>query len=398
MNHSLARSRTTADSPSWPKKLILGAAHFAESVAEGVKHALEQAMHSESHEWSTMLEHIRKNIQNPRYLDTNDAIRDFKSLVFVIHRKKFFAGMTEREVYKTERELLKFVLFLRELSNQSGLIEKRQSGYSAFSHWMEAAFIYLENDPHPTLQGLKEVAAHDSLEDPNFNSPKKSTLARWKTSDRVRQQLEKYGGAGISHAVETKLTKPVATGEHLDDHHREIWRDTQGENASEKAHRFFAAHSPDVHAKAKHNRNRTYLAKIQESEDETFRKKLSDTLSNIRNIDAYVLLEPNGSSAQEAGRRKMERKCMEIVEFFLPKAKDTAPSYYVQLVSELESLKRTYGLSISLDGHRSDSPAFQLAMDRSNRNGIEFVETTSRRISDRIISKRSALEARRRKF
>jgi len=263
---------------------------------------------------------------------------------------------------------------------------------------MEAAFIYLENDPHPTLHGLKEVMAHDSLEDPNFNSPKKSTLTRWNTAGRVRQQLEKHGGAGISHAVETKLTKPVVTGEHLDDHHREIWRDTQGESISEKSVRFFSAHPPETHAKAKQNRNRTYLSKIQDSEDETFRKKLSDTLSNIRNIDAYVLLEPNGSRAQEAGRGKMERKCMEIIEFFLPKAKDTAPSYYVQLVSELESLKRTYDLSISMDGHQSESHAFRLAMERSHRSGIEFVETSSRQISDKVVSKRSALEARRRKF
>jgi len=119
MTHSLSRSRNAAGSPSWPRKLILGAAHFAETVAEGVKTTFEHAMRSENHEWSTMLEHIRNNIQNPRYLDTNDAIRDFKSLVFVIHRKKFFAGMTEREIYKTEQELLKFVLFLRQLSNRS---------------------------------------------------------------------------------------------------------------------------------------------------------------------------------------------------------------------------------------------------------------------------------------
>lgn len=151
MNHSLARSRTAVDPLSWQKKLMQGVAHFAGNVVGGVKNAVGQVMRSDHREWSTMLEHIRNNIQNPRYLDTNDAIRDFKSLVFVIHRKKFFAGMTEREIYKTEQELLKFVLFLRGLSNRSGLIEKRQSGYSAFSHWMEAAFIYLENDPHPTL-------------------------------------------------------------------------------------------------------------------------------------------------------------------------------------------------------------------------------------------------------
>jgi len=44
----------------------------------------------------------------------------------------------------------------------------------------------------------------------------------------------------------------------------------------------------------------------------------------------------------------MERKCDEIVEFLLPRAKEIAPSYYVQLVSELQSLKKTYNLEVSL--------------------------------------------------
>lgn len=155
-----------------------------------------------------MLEQIRNRIQNPRYLDSNDAIRDFESLVFVVYRDKLFAGKTEREAYQIRKDLLKFILFLRGLSNSSGLIKKRQSGYSAFSHWMDAVYIYLENDPHPTIQGIREIAAHDSLEDPDFSIGNRSAQIRWATPEKVRIQLIKYGGEDTVHRIETHFTKP----------------------------------------------------------------------------------------------------------------------------------------------------------------------------------------------
>ena len=100
---------------------------------------------------------------------------------------------------------------------------------------------------------------------------------------------------------------------------------------------------------AKAIRNKAYLSKILwELDDITFLKKLADTLSNIRNIDAYVLLENNQSLAYKQGKEKMERKCREIVDYFLSRSKRVGPSYYVQLISELESLKETYSLNFSM--------------------------------------------------
>lgn len=147
-------------------------------------------------------------------MDSNDAIRDFESLVFVIYRDKLFVGKTEQETFKIRKDLLKFILFLRSLSNTSGLIKKRQSGYSAFSHWMDAVYIYLENDPHPTLQGIQEIAAHDALEDPDFSFESRSSLIRWSTAEKVHGQLIKYGGKETIHRVETQFTKPLVTVKH----------------------------------------------------------------------------------------------------------------------------------------------------------------------------------------
>lgn len=106
---------------------------------------------------------------------------------------------------------------------------------------------------------------------------------------------------------------------------------------------------PELQMHAKAMRNKAYLSKILwELDDITFLKKLADTLSNIRNIDAYVLLEKKQSATYKEGKEKMERKCREIVEYFLNRSKQVGPSYYVQLISELESLKETYSLSFSM--------------------------------------------------
>ncbi len=115
------------------------------------------------------------------------------------------------------------MLFLRSLSNTSGLIPKRRSGYSAFSHWMEAVYIYLENDPKPTLQGIKEIAAHDAIEDPSFHKANRSSQIRWQTPERVRQQLVKYGGKTVIQTVERDLTKPPLDKRHLEVGNNDIW-------------------------------------------------------------------------------------------------------------------------------------------------------------------------------
>jgi hypothetical protein len=75
-----------------------------------------------------------------------------------------------------------------------------------------------------------------------------------------------------------------------------------------------------------------------------------------------------------------------------------APSYYVQLVSELESLKQAYSLEVPLHGHTSQSIGYKKAVELSRRQGIEFVRVSGRIISGDIMTRRSVIEARKRKF
>ncbi len=394
MENILSRPQNMWKPESLGKRILWGVCKITENLRGGLEKLTGN--HNDP-KWSKLLEQIRTRIYNPRYLDSNDAIRDFESLVFIVYRDKLMAGKSDREAYQIRKDLLRFTLFLRSLSNTSGLVSRRQSGYSAFSHWMDAVYIYLENDPKPTLQGIREIAAHDSLEDPNFNLSSKSQQNRWQTPERVRQQLIKYGGHQALETVEHKLTKPVVSGRHIPHDQREIWHQTFGKTEAERVETYFSQVPPKRYAEARAERNKEYLTQIiSELDDTTFRKKLADTLSNIRNIDAYVLLETDTDNYQQEWRKKMERKCGEIVEYFLSRAQEVAPSYYVQLVSELESLKRTYTLMFALNWHASTNTGFKNAIQQSRKQGIEFVKVSGRIISGGVMTRRVVLEARKR--
>lgn len=104
-----------------------------------------------------ILDRVRHRMIDPKYLNTREAIFDFERLIFVVYKEKLLHGKTDEEITNIKRELLHLCLYLRSLSNSSGLVKERKSGYTAFSHWMEAVYIYLENDSHPTIRGIKEL-------------------------------------------------------------------------------------------------------------------------------------------------------------------------------------------------------------------------------------------------
>lgn len=241
--------------------------------------------------------------------------------------------MSEAEIIRTKRELLRLSLYLRSLSNKSGLISKRKSGFSAFSHWMEAAFIYLENDPQPTIAGIKDLLSHDALEDPVFDDTRKRTK-RWGNEERFMRALERYAGHATLTTI-SYLTKPEPTIKHLH---------IAGHNPQNPE----STATPQVREAAEHARNIDYLRSIGELPDREFLKKLADSLSNIRNVDAFYVLESEGSPRREKGRKKVLRKCTEALHYLVPRASKMAPQYFVQLVSEIDSIVRKYDLDLDL--------------------------------------------------
>lgn len=128
-----------------------------------------------------------------------------------------------------------------------------------------------------------------------------------------------------------KLTKPEITERH---YHRIGFTDNGMGTPSSKE----TEHAGYI-------RNFEFLKSISRLTKTDFRKKLADSLSNIRDVDTFVALEPAYSKEREIGRRKIVRKCQEIIVYLLPRASQIAPTYFVQLVSEIESLIQEYGLT-----------------------------------------------------
>ncbi len=156
--------------------------------------------------------------------------------------------------------------------------------------------------------------------------------------------------------------------------------------------------NPEVFRMAKDARNKQYLESFASGSDTIFCKKLADSLSNIRNIDAFILSKKPGSPGELGGKQQIIRKCQEILEFLLPRAQRIAPSYYVQFISEIESLKKTYNFPLNMGMHSSNSGLFAHAVQVSMQQGIQFRSVKGRRLSEDISVSRVSLEARRFKF
>ncbi len=183
------------------------------------------------------------------------------------------------------------------------------------------------------------MAIHDALEDPDFSQSKRDHK-RWGSIIEVRNSLVKYAGEKSVSRVERHLTKPMVNVHHFDGIVQAKWNIFASRGNFKEAEDYISgvcAENPDALAIAKHARNREYLEDLRNAPDDIFREKLADSLSNVRNMDAFIL-----GHGERQGKAKIARKCQEICDYFLSRALKTAPSYYIQLTSEIESLQETY--------------------------------------------------------
>lgn len=111
---------------------------------------------------------------------------------------------------------------------------------------MEAVFIYLENDPQPTIAGIKDLLSHDALEDPMFDNPRNRTR-RWGDETRFMRALERHAGHATLTTVKY-LTKPEPTIAHL----RLAGHDPEATDIP----------TPQIKEAAEHARNIDYLRSI----------------------------------------------------------------------------------------------------------------------------------------
>lgn len=118
----------------------------------------------------------------------------------------------------------------------------------------------------------------------------------------------------------------------------------------------------DVEYRKKLSRNNRHLYKIRHHlSDVYFLEKMADVLSNVRNLDAFAV--PETRYIDSVG--KVRRKCMEIINYYLPRVMDLNDSYYCQIYSELVSLSEKYALRLPLTREMED--VFALAKKRIQR-------------------------------
>ena len=130
--------------------------------------------------------HIHQKFQNPNYLDglellsdgvvvSNDsAIADFLTIVGTHRAANIFLSeesqvrMSDLSIVENidiQRHLQILLKQLKKLSHGSGRVAGRKNGALAFSHWIEAGYLYLLYDPRPSIEGLYQVLCHDIYED-----------------------------------------------------------------------------------------------------------------------------------------------------------------------------------------------------------------------------------------
>jgi hypothetical protein len=318
---------------------------------------------------SIKIREIHDRFLEPEHLNKDAAIDDLEFLIFSVYKEVFFwRHWNENEVYIAKKRLAKLAIFLRKLSNTSGIIWKRSSGQTAYSHWIEAVYIYIQNDPSPTIDGLMRVGSHDTIEDPDFET---NTSAQW-TKERTVGKLEKLIWKENLQKVRDFHTKPRI---------ERIWLNQQDNLILRISSHFpdqYERTKTEIQHKRKLERNRHHLSKIQhELTDTYFLEKMADALSNVRNLDAFSI----DGNTQE-GITKIRRKCMEIVTYYLPRIQNLHDGYFCQFYTELMSLNTKFHLLLPLNEWLEQ--VFLAAKRRILKKGDIIIEVESRTINTDI--------------
>lgn len=277
------------------------------------------------------LSRIQETFSQPEYLNTNQALHDIGFLIFEAYRPIFFKeDEDENLIENTKKSLFSLGIYLRRLSNQSWLVKIRSSGQTAFTHWMEAIFIYIHSDPSPTIDWLRRVAAHDALEDPLFQDENDTIWSKKVTI----QRLQKFVGSDNLELVKRFHTKPAPSPEHLPQDERRMWDGLT----------FFPNKQPAQKEILHMARNRRHTERINKYHpDIYFLEKMADAISNLRSMDAFSL-----DNTSDEGRKKIHRKCAEAIQYYLPRVVKLWDAYTCQMIFELKSLNEKYWLGFTL--------------------------------------------------
>ena len=184
---------------------------------------------------------IHQKFQNPSYIDgleirsngsimsDDSAIADFLAIVGIHRASHIFLSeeasvqmtdLSTRETSEILRHLQMLLIQLKKLSHGSGRVAGRKNGALAFSHWLEAGYLYLLYDPRPSIEGLYQVLCHDIYEDPKWHiKPTERQDSRASGLDTIgsgtqaalKKRVERLIGTSGGATIERHFTKPPVT-------------------------------------------------------------------------------------------------------------------------------------------------------------------------------------------
>lgn len=299
--------------------------------------------------------------QEGRPIQNDNAIEDLLDLIF-IHLSERICLTDNSDIRvnslpfsygKNSRKRVRLILrYLKWLSQRTGLIDLRSSGHSAFSHWLEAGYIYLVCDPHPTIDGFIRVVGHDTEEDPRqwINSKEVGLPIRTGLGDSLSEKLQRILGSKNHWAIVAYQTKPPISPNTIN-------LDGQLQQATAKRLSWAALlafkkeRNPEWYELARSTRNTAFIARqATEANDRFFLEKMPDLLSNLRSLDAFLFSAGEKDWAIKKAKDKMRRKCLEVLNGYIPRLLrigKIADIYLIQILVEIGSLNAEHSLWIS---------------------------------------------------
>lgn len=372
---------------------------------------------------------VHQKFQNPSYLDglevrsngsimSNDsAIADFLAIVGIYRTSHIFLSeetsvrmndLSVRETGEMLRHLQTLLIQLKKLSHGSGRVAGRKNGALAFSHWLEAGYLYILYDPRPSIEGLYQVLCHDIYEDPKWHiKPTERQDSRtWEldtigsgTQTALKKRVERLISTSGGATIERHFTKPPVTftnSEMQDDwaFTALVYSDALTKHGLAGANAYLKEKAPNVYEHGQIRRNEHFIQNIIALNDRGFLKKMPDLLSNLRTLDAFVIVETT-EIEKAKWKAKILRKLEEVYKYYLPRLVQTERAGYAYLIliyHEVTSLDAKFGFGLTSKHLSHFWKSLTAERNALSQAWMRFHEIVSRPLPKGLTTERSSLE------
>jgi hypothetical protein len=378
---------------------------------------------------SNLFAHIHQKFQNPSYLDglevrsngstmSNDrALADFLAVLSIHRAPHIFLSektsvrmndLSTQETGEILRHLQTLLIQLKKISHGSGRVAGRKNGALAFSHWLEAGYLYLLYDPRPSIEGLYQVLCHDIYEDPKWHvKPTERQDSRvWAldtvgsdTQTALKKRVERLIGKSGGATIERHFTKPpvIFTNSEMQDGlalTTHVYSDILAKFGLAAANAYLKEKAPNTYERGQIRRNEDFIQNIIALNDRDFLKKMPDLLSNLRTLDAFVITETT-EIEKAKWKAKILRKLEEVCKYYLPRLIQTGNAGYAYLIlihHEVTSIDAKFNLGLASKHLSHFWEKLTIERNALSREWIRFHKIESRPLPNNRATERSSLE------